>query len=118
MAWDWAKIGKGALIGLGTVLSIIPAVGPIVGGGLIATGAAIPTKPKTGTVSTDPVNNAAAALGAALGNASAYNTITQPGGTAINANGVLVWFQTNFKLVAGIVAGIILLVVLFRKKRR
>jgi hypothetical protein len=103
-----------ALMGIGSVLSVIPVVGPLVGGAIIAAGAAVPV---SNSNSADAVSNGAAVLGAALNNANSYG-VTATGGSVINVNSILTWVQTNLLLIVGVVSAIIFLPKLFKRSRR
>jgi hypothetical protein len=107
-------IAHWALMGIGSVLSVIPVVGPIVGGAIIAAGASVPLSNKS---SVDAVSNGAAVLGAALNNANSYTT-TSTGGSVINVNSILTWIQTNLLLIVGVISAIIFLPKLFKRSRR
>lgn len=109
MAIDFKKLGRGLLIGAGSVLSIIPAVGPVVGAGLITAGLAI----DTGSKSADKVSNAASNLVAAYNTAGAM-TATASGANVINVNTTIELLK---KYGVYIVGGIVLLFFLFKKRR-
>ena len=71
----FAKIAKGVLIAGGSVLSIIPAIGPAIGAPLIVAGSQINTKSKNNTQ--DQVSQAASTLNETLGRAAAMNTVNE-----------------------------------------
>lgn len=113
MASGWfGKLIKGLLIGGGTVLSLIPAIGPIVGGGLIVAGTAIKTGDGT---SSDMVSTYAAGL---------QNTLSTVGAMQSGANvqgflnNIMVFIQKYFIWILFGIGAIILLPKLFKGRRR
>jgi hypothetical protein len=104
------KILKGIMIGGGTVLSFIPAIGPIVGGTMMAAGIAIKTS--NGNSGIDQVSNAAGTLNAALGIASGAS---QGASAAISTNNIMAWISRNMLIVIAFIVGLFLI---FRRKKR
>jgi hypothetical protein len=101
-------------IGAGTVLSLIPGVGPLIGAPIAAAGVGI-----RGTSSIDSVSNAASQTAAQLVNTSqtiAATTAAASGKSVINVTGILNWIQSNIVLVLGIIAGIIFLPKLLKRR--
>jgi hypothetical protein len=113
MAKGWfGKVIKGLLIGAGTVLSLIPGVGPVVGGGLIVAGTAIKTNT---TGSSDIVSEYGAQIQNAFSTAGAMQSGANVQGFL---NNVMVFVQ---KYAIWIIAGvglIFFLPKLFKGRRR
>jgi hypothetical protein len=103
------KILKGIMIGGGTVLSFIPAVGPIVGGTLMAAGIALKTNKNSGI---DEISNAAGTLNAALGIAQGASVGASG---AITGNNIRVWISRYWLILIAAVVGLFLI---FRRKKR
>ncbi|MGD0340267.1 MAG: hypothetical protein ABSA76_00965 [Bacteroidales bacterium] len=112
MSWFSQNIGK-ILMGAGTVLSIIPAVGPLIGAPVIAAGAAMSANANgTQDTVTASANNLLAAISGANASSSAVNT-------SLTMSGITTWIKNNMLLVLAVAGGIILFVFKpFKHKRR
>jgi len=104
------------VVGAGTVLSLIPGIGPLIGAPVASVGVGLI---KANTSSTDPVSNAAAQTAAQLTNTSQLINATSTaaaGGSVINVSGIITWIKSNLVLVIGIIAGIIFLPKLLKRR--
>lgn len=95
----FGNIIKGILIGAGTVLSIIPSVGPLIGAPIVSLGEAIGQ-------SSDTVSNASVVVAAKVN--------TTSGVAAGTGGGLLAWLQLNWYIPLLVIAGLFLL---FKKRR-
>jgi hypothetical protein len=108
-------IGK-VVVGIGTVLSLIPVTAPV-GIAVAAAGVAVANANPT---STDAVSNATMTTAAKLVTTSqtiAATSAAAAGKSVINVSGILNWIQSNIVLVLGIIAGIIFLPKLLKHRR-
>lgn len=109
MAWSVSQWLKAGMIGIGSILCVVPGIGPVVGGSIIAGGIGIPTSAKGTPDTVDPVS-------------AAYNNVI--GGWTNATTGVynqtpvmdnaMAWIKKNILIVAG--AGGLLLYLIFKKK--
>jgi hypothetical protein len=110
----FANIAKWALVGTGSVLSLIPGVGPLIGAGIISAGLSVRTTPATATPGVDQVSANAAILAQTLQNATAMQNVAA-GGSALNVNPLLTFLQKYWMYLIGGLAALWLLPKLFKK---
>jgi len=113
----FASIARWALIGGGSVLSLVPAVGPLIGAGLISAGLAIPPNQKTSAVAAqgvDVVSANAAILAQTMQNAVAMQNVAA-GGSVLNVNPLMMFLQKYWLYLVGGLAALWLLPKLFKK---
>jgi hypothetical protein len=113
MAKGWfGKVIKGLLIGGGTVLSLIPGIGPVVGGGLIVAGTAI----KTGTDSSaDIISTYANQIGNTLSTAGAMQSGANVQGFL---NNIMIFIQKYLIFIILGLAAIFVLPKFFKGRKR
>lgn len=109
----FASIAKWALVGTGSILSLIPGVGPVIGAGIIAAGLAVKT-PAAASPGVDQVSANAQILAQTLQNASAMQNVAA-GGSAINVNPMLTFINKYWMFIVGGLATLWLLPKLFKK---
>jgi hypothetical protein len=109
MAAFFKKLLKGVLIGGGSILSFFA---PAIGAPLIVAGAAINTK-EAGNNGVDVLQTYANNFQAALSTAGSMQTA---GNLSMSGNKFMAWISQNLLLVLG--AGAVLLIFLFKRKRR
>jgi hypothetical protein len=108
-------IGK-VVVGIGTVLSLIPVTAPV-GVAVAAAGVALANANPT---SNDSVSNAATQTATKLVSTSQLvnaSATAAAGGSVINLSSIMTWLKSNWLLVAGIIAGIIFLPKLLKRRR-
>jgi len=101
------KIAKAALIGGGTVLSL---VNPALGAPLVVAGTAIKTEKST--ASTDVVATSAANLNSGIQAAAAMQ---QTGSAALATSSITNWITANLPIIGLALIGLLLLPKLFKK---
>jgi hypothetical protein len=111
----FAAIAKWALVGVGSVLSLVPAVGPLVGAPLIGAGLSIQTN-RTGAADTgvDQVSANAQILANTFQSAAAIQNVAA-GGSAINVNPFLTFLQKYWMYLVGALAALWILPKIFKK---
>jgi len=110
----FANIARWALIGGGSVLSLIPAIGPLIGAGLISAGLSVKTNTATITPGVDQVSANAAILAQTFQNAAAMQNVAS-GGSALNVNPLMMFLQKYWMYLVGGLAALWLLPKLFKK---
>lgn len=108
------SIAKWALIGAGSVLSLIPGVGAAIGAPLIVAGANI----KTATAGTSDVVSAyGGQIQATLATVGAMQQAGAAPKASYTINSIIAWVKANLFLVVGLVAAIIFIPTLLKKRR-
>lgn len=115
MAGLFGKIAKWGLTGLGTVLSLVPGVGPLIGAPLIVAGQAINIK-TAGTI--DKVSQAGAQLATTLNSVAAMQSSQQNPGLTIGTDSVITFIKDNFLIIIIAIAAIFVLPKLIGGRRR
>jgi hypothetical protein len=111
MAAKFSNFLKWVLIGGGTVLSLIPGIGPLVGAGILTAGLSVKTDSGT---SADVVSVYGANLNTAIETSNAMMT-----GANVNTflNNIITFIQKNFVVILVAVGALVVLPKLLKRRR-